>query len=100
MTSIQRLTPSMGASMRRDDEGPYVRYLDHIEALAQAEARSVQQRAALSTIPLDMAAERLRAENARLCADVAALRARLQALNGSAEADDLARSARHSGRCG
>jgi len=79
MTHIQRLTPSKGQSMHRDDDGPYVRFLDHVEALARAEAVKVHQRAALSTIPLDLTAERLRAENTRLRAQILALTATLGA---------------------
>ena len=66
MHDIQRLTPSKGASMRRDDDGPYVRYLDHIEALARVEASGVHQRAVLNTIPLGTTAALLRSENASL----------------------------------
>lgn len=77
MHDIQRLTPSKGASMRRDDDGPYVRYLDHIEALARVEASGVHQRAVLNTIPLGTTAALLRSENASLRAQIAGLRARL-----------------------
>jgi hypothetical protein len=90
MTGIQRLTPANGAGMRRDDEGPYVRYLDHVEALARAEASAVHQRAAMSTIPLDVPAEQLKAENARLRTAVAHLPASLGVRPGAADRPDAA----------
>jgi hypothetical protein len=92
MTDIARLIPSKGAGMRRADDGPYVRYLDHIEALARIEASHVHQRAAMSTIPLDTTAERLKAENARLRSEVAALRARVSALAGTTTLSDVVRT--------
>jgi hypothetical protein len=77
--------------MRRDDDGPYVRYLDHIEALARVEASSVHQRAVLNTIPLDRTAELLRSENASLRAQIAALRARLGEPAAAAKRSDGSR---------
>jgi hypothetical protein len=96
MPDIQRLTPSKGASMWRDGDGPYMRYLDHVEELARIEASNVHQRAAMSTIPLDTAAERLRAENARLRGEVAVLHARLRALAGATHQSDFALPGTHS----
>jgi hypothetical protein len=93
MSDIPRLIPSKGASMRRDANGPYVRYLDHVETLARIEAVGVHQRAAMSTIPLDTAAEKLKAENHRLRAEVAALRAQCRTLAGAAASADRPRGA-------
>lgn len=76
--------------MRRDDDGPYVRYLDHVEELARIEASKVHQRAVMSTIPLDTAAERLRVENARLRSEVAMLHAQLGAHGGATPEPDTA----------
>jgi len=90
MNGIQRLTPSKGASMRRDEDGPYVRYLDHVEALARLEASNVHQRAAMSTIPLDLNLEQLKSENLRLRAAVAALAARLHAPAGATRSSEPA----------
>jgi hypothetical protein len=66
MSGIQRLTPSKGSSMRADDEGPYVRYADHVDEVARVEAANIHLRATLRTGPLDLAYERQKAEIARL----------------------------------
>jgi hypothetical protein len=39
MTDIQRYAPFAGGSMIDDDNGPLVRYADHVAAVAEAEER-------------------------------------------------------------
>lgn len=76
MTEIQRLIPAKGSSMRTDDEGPYVRYADHVDEIARLEAANVHVRATLKTGPLDLTYERQRAEIARLKVQNEQLRAK------------------------
>ncbi len=78
MSAIARLVPSKGSSMRVDADGPYVRFIDHVDALARVEAAGVHLRAAMRTAPLDPAHERMKAELAGLRAENLRLRALLR----------------------
>jgi len=79
MSKLQRLIPSKGSSMRADADGPYIRFIDHVDELARIEAANIHMRAALRTAPLDPAYERQQAELERLRAENQQLRAQLLA---------------------
>jgi hypothetical protein len=63
--------------MRPDPEGPYVRYVDHVDALAKIEASVIHERAVMRTGPLDTTYERQRAEIVRLNAENEVLRTKV-----------------------
>ena len=79
MSKLQRLIPSKGSSMKIDAEGPYIRFIDHVDELARIETANIHMRAALRTAPLDPIYERQQAELDRLRSENRQLRAQILA---------------------